>query len=735
MPDPLSWDTATPASCGLDADRLEAAWQNLADHRTKAFLVTRRGRLVFERYAEGWSAGKPHYTASLAKALVGGLSLALAMDDGLISPDDLACQYVPEWRDDSLKSKITVRHLATHTAGIEDAELSLRDREDSVASGRTLTGHHMALPGWKGVFWRGTRRRGSEGEPDPVSLARDAAPVIFEPGSAYAYSNPGLGMLTYCVTAAFQGTPWPDVRTLLAERLFAPLGLRDEDWSIGYDKTFHVDGLPVVASWGGGSFTARAVARIGQLLLQDGAWEDRQLISPTIVHQLTAHAGTPLPDRGPAEIAPDCAQDSTSAEGTQGRGRLAACEALHPAPGSGLSWWTNYDRVWPAVPADAFAGAGAGNQILLVVPSLELVVVRNGSNLDRDDAGQRFWVGVVEHLFDPVMDSFSRRAPYPHSPVIAGVTWDPPGQVRRLALGGRRQDGSDNWPITWADDGHLYTAYGDGYGFEPQLPDKLSLGYGVVTGGPEDFVGLNIRSDGERLGSGPQGEKASGLLMVDGALYIWARNADGAGSTARLGWSADRARSWAWADWASPEFGHPAFVNFGRNYAGARDQYVYAVSHDHPSAYETADHFVLMRVPKDRIRDRSEYEFFVGRDERGEPVWSGSVADRGPVFANEAQCRRSSVSYNPGLRRYLWWQQLTTGDSDTRFEGGFGLYDAPEPWGPWTTVFFTDRWDVGPGDLGHFPTKWMSQDGRTCWMVFSGSDNFCVRRAVFQTAD
>ena len=93
--------------------------------------------------------------------------------------------------------------------------------------------------------------------------------------------------------------------------------------------------------------------------------------------------------------------------------------------------------------------------------------------------------------------------------------------------------------------------------------------------------------------------------------------------------------------------------------------------------------------------------------------WSNSVADNVPVFANNAQRRRSSVSYNPGLRRYLWWQQLTTGDSDTRFEGGFGLYDAPEPWGPWTTVFFTDHWDVGPGDLGHFPTQWMSEDGRT----------------------
>jgi len=74
-------------------------------------------------------------------------------------------------------------------------------------------------------------------------------------------------------------------------------------------------------------------------------------------------------------------------------------------------------------------------------------------------------------------------------------------------------------------------------------------------------------------------------------------------------------------------------------------------------------------------------------------------------------------------------------DTDTRFEGGFGLYDAPEPWGPWTTVVFTDQWDIGPGDLGCLLPKWASEDGREVWMVFSGSDNFYVRRAVLELSE
>ena len=72
---------------------------------------------------------------------------------------------------------------------------------------------------------------------------------------------------------------------------------------------------------------------------------------------------------------------------------------------------------------------------------------------------------------------------------------------------------------------------------------------------------------------------------------------------------------------------------------------------------------------------------------------------------------------------------------DTRFAGGFGVYDAPEPWGPWTTVYHTNYWDVGPGETCSFPTKWMSPDGTTLHMVFSGEDAFSVRKAKLTTRD
>jgi hypothetical protein len=49
-------------------------------------------------------------------------------------------------------------------------------------------------------------------------------------------------------------------------------------------------------------------------------------------------------------------------------------------------------------------------------------------------------------------------------------------------------------------------------------------------------------------------------------------------------------------------------------------------------------------------------------------------------------------------------------------------------------VYFTEKWDVGPGDTASFPAKWMSADGETVHLVFSGDDHFAVRKASLRAA-
>jgi hypothetical protein len=389
-----------------------------------------------------------------------------------------------------------------------------------------------------------------------------------------------------------------------------------------------------------------------------------------------------------------------------------ARSASDPAPASGLAWYVNTDRVWPAAPADTFVGAGAQHQVIVVIPSLDLVMVRNGDALRNTSGG--FWGPVYELAVKPLMEAVSVSAPYPPSPVIRRAEFG--GEIRRDAVD------SDNWPLTWGDDDRQYTSYGDGFGFAPRVEKKLGMGFARIVGGPGDYRGENVRSDGERIGDGVKSAKASGIVMVDGALYLWVRNV----GNAQLMWSSDRGKTWLAGFKMESGFGSPAFLNFGRNYAGARDGYVYTYSQEGPSAYESDNGVVLARVAKGRIRDRSAWEFYAGLDAQGGPVWDREM--REAVFSYPANCQRVDAVYDAGLKRYL----LAVGYDHS---GGWGLFDAPEPWGPWTTVMHRE-WDIAGTHGYRLPAKWISRDGLSLVLVFSGvkpNDAFCSRGVVLRT--
>jgi CubicO group peptidase (beta-lactamase class C family) len=328
----FEWQEATPESQGMSSKKLDLLRDRLTFQNTKALLVLRNDRIVHEWYADGHGTMKAHYTGSMAKALVGGLSLGVALTDRRVALDDKAAKYIPQWKDDARKSKITIRQLGSHTSGLEDAE----------ADGLP----HEKLTGWKGDFWKRP-----DAPNDPFTISRDKTPTLFDAGEKFQYSNPGIAMLTYAVTAALTDAPQKDIRTLLRDRVMRPIGVPDKEWSVGYGKTYTVDGLPLVGSWGGGSYTARAVARVGRLMLREGDWEGKRLLSKEAVRQITADAGTP------------------------GHGAMG--------------WWSNNSGKYAKLPKDAVWGSGAGHQVVLVVPSLNLMVVRNGENLQHQGRAPR----------------------------------------------------------------------------------------------------------------------------------------------------------------------------------------------------------------------------------------------------------------------------------------------------------------------------------------------------------
>lgn len=527
--------------------------------------------------------------------------------------------------------------------------------------------------------------------------------LLFEPGTKWAYSDGGPNWLAECVTLAYGR----DLQELMFERVFAPIGIGRADlrWRANSYRPKEINGVARREFGAGIHANVDAMARIGYLYLRQGRWKDVQLIPSWFVD---AARTVPYGVRGLPVLKPENYSNASDHYG--------------------LLWWNNADGAMKNVPRDAYWSWGLYDSLIVVIPSLDIVISRAGKSFPGVRSPH---YTPIEPFIEPIVLSVKDRgrwpgAPYAASEVIKGIEWAPAETVSRKA------DGSDNWPITWADDDNLYTAYGDGWGFEPKVDKKLSLGFAKIAGGPEDFTGINIRTQtGERLGQGGAGPKTSGMLCVDGTLYMFVRNT----GNSQLAWSTDHARTWTWCDWKfETSFGAPTFLNFGKDYAGARDQYVYLYSNDNDSAYEPADRMVLARVSKDGIRERGAYEFFQGLDADGRPLWTPDLRDRGAVFMNPGRCYRSGVSYNAGLKRYLWCQVLpeSMDQRGPRYQGGFGIYEAPEPWGPWQTAFYAETWDIGPGETSSFPTKWMSEDGRTSHLVFSGNDCFSVRKAVLK---
>jgi CubicO group peptidase (beta-lactamase class C family) len=521
--------------------------------------------------------------------------------------------------------------------------------------------------------------------------------LLFEPGTKWSYSDGGPNWLAECVTLVYGR----DLNTLMFERVFGPIGIKASDltWRSNAYRAKDIDGIKRREFGSGISTNVDAMARIGYLYLRGGRWQSKEIIPGRFVDMARTVPGA---IRGLAVVKPE--------------------SYFNASDHYGLLWWNNADGTMAKVPQDAYWSWGLYDSLIVVIPSLDIVVARAGKSLNKArNANYKSIEPFIEPIVLSVRSDSSRAVqPYLPSPIIKDIEWAPAETIVRKA------SGSDNWPITWADDDNLYTAYGDGWGFEPKTKKKLSLGIVKIIDLPPDFKGVNIRTkSGERVGQGAKGAKAGGMLCVDGVLYMLVRNT----GNSQVAWSKDRGKTWKWCDWKfTTSFGCPTFLNFDRNYAGARDEFVYIYSPDSDSAYKPADRMVMARVAKDKIREQGGYEFFKGLDGTGKPVWTKDIVDRGAVFVNPGKCYRSGISYNAGLKRYLWCQTVY-GEDDMRFKGGLGIFDGPEPWGPWTTVYYTEQWDVGPGETSSFPTKWMSKDGTTCYLVFSGEDCFSVRKA------
>lgn len=324
----------------------------------------------------------------------------------------------------------------------------------------------------------------------------------------------------------------------------------------------------------------------------------------------------------------------------------------------------------------------------------------------------------------PAASNQLANAPYPSSSFITAVSYNWNTHVQLAP-------GSDNWAITWADDGHQYTTWGDGGGFGGTNSDgRVSLGVARVEGDWNNYTGHNVWG-----GKDPESDenpnsltgKSYGIISVNGNLYMWVSPGSNTQNyeEARLAMSTDHAMTWTSANWAftqSDGIVLPTILQYGQDYAGA-DNYIYSyfirLKDSSDLKIQKPGQIDLVRVHKNSVMDQNAYEFFTGLDGNNLPTWSSNIADRQPVFEDPNGVGWNvSVSYNPHLGRYF----LMT-EHEESFKGNLGIFDAPKPWGPWTTTAYYTNWgNTNSTFFWNFSNKWLSSDGTTFTLVYTGID-------------
>ena len=342
--------------------------------------------------------------------------------------------------------------------------------------------------------------------------------------------------------------------------------------------------------------------------------------------------------------------------------------------------------------------------------------------------------------------------------------------MRRLDETTVRSGGSgDNWHMTWAEDDRQYVGLCDGRGW-PDVEGYTGKDYNTrvyaIHGDAPGHRFVHLPGFPDLLSeSSPNINRyyGFGILAVDGCIYHYLSTPnhpfgepDPRFVGVKLVWSPDGGRSWRnqdgsplrWEEWSERSHRNMAFFNepgdafslltvlqMGRNYAHNADGYVYAYA-PNGNTEGTMNQLVMFRVRKDRILDRSAYEFFVSRNPDGGAEWSGDISSRAPVHTFPSgwvntrihpYAWHPSVVYNAPLGLYMMANWGMGCDADGMWFGKpsyLGFWTAPEPWGPWAQVHEETAW-MPMGDANarayqpQISPKWIAEDGKSFWLVFT----------------
>jgi len=340
-----------------------------------AVLVLRGGEIIFERYDNGWKQDLPHGLASGTKSFVGAVAAA-AVEDGLMTWDELACETLTEWKDHPKKNKITARHLLNLSSGLDPSNDLLSRPFRSKAPNLFLAAINVPSKHDAGTrFEYGPSHFYAYGEflQRKIELRNETDPA-FKPSNFAEY---------------------------MYSRVLDPIGVKVGGWGTDRERNLN---LP-----GGARLIAREWARFGEFIREQGHIRDvngerKSLIKWSTLTEcfkpsaknpgygLTWWLLNPASETSSATVADgEEKQNSTNQQRKRLQNALRETLIVRNSDGS---------------PIEIFMAAGKGRQRLYVIPSYGLSIVRFAEDGSKGAtfSNQKFLEPILETL-EPIDSS------------------------------------------------------------------------------------------------------------------------------------------------------------------------------------------------------------------------------------------------------------------------------------------------------------------------------------------
>jgi CubicO group peptidase (beta-lactamase class C family) len=322
---------STPESQGVASAGILAFLEGIekAGIELHSFMMLRHGQVIAEGWWQPYGPELVHTMYSMSKSFT-STAVGLAVGEGKLSVEDKVVSFFPDDLPEKVSENLAamrVKDLLTMSTGNEKEPTQTVVKEEN----------------WVRTF-----------------LAQN---IAHKPGTQFMYNSAA----TYMCSAIVQKVTGESVLGYLTPRLFMPLGIHGMKWET-CPRGINTGG------WGL-SIQTEGMAKFGQLLLNQGLWKGKQILSPAWIAEATKfhiqQPGADKPDR----------------------------------PKSKNDWLQGYGYQFWRCQGTAFRGDGAFGQFTLVLPEQDAVIVMTSENKNMQ--------GQLDLVWQHLLPAFEAKKPQP----------------------------------------------------------------------------------------------------------------------------------------------------------------------------------------------------------------------------------------------------------------------------------------------------------------------------------